>query len=98
MPYDNQNTELNENERKEILLRYLRIKNHNESVADLCQEYQIERNYPAALLKKFQATSTQKSKSGLGRPCNVKNQDLQNQTIRLIQADRHGNSTCRSLA
>jgi len=100
MPRVNRNIELSENDRKEILLRYLKIKNHNsdESVVDLCQEYQIGRNYPAALFKKFQATNTLRSKSRQGRPSKVQNQELQNQMVHLIRTNRRRNSTCRRLA
>ena len=82
--------EISERDRLTILLRYQRIKDGsaNESVKDLCDEFQISRNVPANLFKKATVEGTMRSKSRSGRPNMVKDEVLQQRLVNAIRERR----------
>ena len=78
--------EIPERQRLDILLRYQKIKDgaSDESIADLCQEYHINRNYPARLLSKALQNGRLRSKQRKGRPSKVKDPQLQNHLVEFV--------------
>ncbi|XP_036364913.1 uncharacterized protein LOC118766002 [Octopus sinensis] len=83
--------QIGERDRLAILLRYQQIKDGvaNETVSDLCNAFQVDRNIPARIYKNATLHGTIQPKQRSGRPSLVKNAALQERMVNAIRERRH---------